>query len=99
MGKFRRAAVTCDHGICSEFGRDVLLKGGNAVEASIASLFCLGVTNPQSSGIGGGFIMTLYNQTTRTCKVVDARETAPKASHRDMFGSDEWASKYGESYK
>jgi len=30
MGKFPRAAITCDHGLCSEIGRDVLLKGGNA---------------------------------------------------------------------
>ncbi|KAI1714983.1 gamma-glutamyltranspeptidase domain-containing protein [Ditylenchus destructor] len=95
MGKFKRAAVTCDHGLCTEMGRDIMLKGGNAVDASIASLFCLGVTNPQSSGLGGGFIMTLYNRTTKSCKVVDARETAPKASSRDMYGSDEWASKYG----
>ncbi|KAH7712347.1 Protein H14N18.4 a [Aphelenchoides avenae] len=95
MGKFTKAAVTCDHGLCSEIGRDILIRGGNAVDASIASLFCLGITNPQSSGIGGGFIMTLYNKTTEKCTVIDARETAPKASTRDMFGSDEWASKYG----
>lgn len=62
MGKFTKAAVTCDHGLCSEIGRDILIRGGNAVDASIASLFCLGITNPQSSGIGGGFIMTLYNK-------------------------------------
>lgn len=37
-------------------------KGGNAAEAAIAAQFCLGVTNPQSSGLGGGFLMTLYNK-------------------------------------
>lgn len=62
MGKFRHAAITCDHGLCSEIGRDIMLSGGNAIDSAIASLFCLGVTNPQSSGIGGGFIMTMYNR-------------------------------------
>uniref|UniRef100_A0A915E6K2 Gamma-glutamyltransferase n=1 Tax=Ditylenchus dipsaci TaxID=166011 RepID=A0A915E6K2_9BILA len=94
MGKFRKAAITCDHGICSEMGRDIMLKGGNAVDASIASLFCMGVTNPQSSGLGG-LHNDLLQQNLKSCKVVDARETAPAASSRDMFGSDEWASKYG----
>lgn len=89
----------------------MLLAGGNAIDASIASLFCLGVTNPQSSGwnqrirsaddsfifkgLGGGFIMTFYDAKAKKCKVLDARETAPKASSREMYGTDEWASKYG----
>ncbi|MCP9264508.1 Gamma-glutamyltranspeptidase 1 [Dirofilaria immitis] len=94
MGEYPRAAVTSDHGLCSEIGRNILLRGGNAVDASIASMFCLGVTNPQSSGIGGGFIMTLYNRTEKKCIVIDARETAPEKSHRDMFINDEFGSKY-----
>ena len=52
MGRFKKAAITCDHGICSEIGRDIMLYGGNAIDSTIASLFCLGVTNPQSSGLG-----------------------------------------------
>ncbi|CAG9537702.1 unnamed protein product [Cercopithifilaria johnstoni] len=95
MGNYTRAAVTCDHGLCSEIGRNILMRGGNAVDASIASMFCLGVTNPQSSGIGGGFIMTLYNRTEKKCTIIDARETAPEKAHRDMFINDEFGSKYG----
>uniref|UniRef100_A0A0N5CQT0 Gamma-glutamyltranspeptidase 1 n=1 Tax=Thelazia callipaeda TaxID=103827 RepID=A0A0N5CQT0_THECL len=95
LGKYSKAAVTCDNGLCSEIGRNILIKGGNAVDAAIASMFCLGVTNPQSSGIGGGFIMTLYNRTTQKCTVVDARETAPENATRDMFINDEFGSKYG----
>lgn len=37
----------------------------------------------------------IFFRTTKLCKVVDARETAPGASSRDMYGNDEWASKYG----
>jgi len=95
MGRFKKAAVTCDHGICSEIGRNILIAGGNAIDSAIASLICLGVTNPQSSGLGGGFIMTFYDRTKQKCFVLDARETAPKASHKEMYGKDEWASKYG----
>ncbi|VDK71970.1 unnamed protein product [Anisakis simplex] len=72
-----------------------MLKGGNAIDATIASLFCLGITNPQSSGIGGGFQLALYNRTTQRCTVIDARETAPKKAYRDMFLNDEFGSKYG----
>lgn len=62
MDKFDRAAITCDHGLCSEIGRDIMIKGGNAVEATIAAIVCLGAANPENSGIGGGFFMTLYNR-------------------------------------
>nr|AAD09400.1 gamma-glutamyl transpeptidase precursor [Brugia malayi] len=95
LGKYINAAVTCDHGLCSEIGRNILIRGGNAIDASIASMFCLGITNPQSSGIGGGFIMTLYNRSEAKCTVIDARETAPKNASRDMFINDEFGSKYG----
>lgn len=40
--------------------------------------------------------MTFYDAKSRSCKVLDARETAPAASSREMYGTDEWASKYGE---
>ncbi|CAJ0577048.1 unnamed protein product, partial [Mesorhabditis spiculigera] len=82
---YRRAAVASDHGLCSEIGRDVLIEGGNAVDSMIATLLCVGVVNPQSSGLGGGFLMTLYNKTTNRCISINARETAPAASHQDMF--------------
>uniref|UniRef100_A0A1I7RTA5 Gamma-glutamyltranspeptidase 1 n=2 Tax=Bursaphelenchus xylophilus TaxID=6326 RepID=A0A1I7RTA5_BURXY len=95
LGKFEKAAVTCDHGFCNEIGRDILIKGGNAIDSSIASLFCLGVTNPQSSGIGGGFIMTVYNRTLGKCLALDARETAPAKAVEDMFKGNSNGSKYG----
>ncbi|WKY11293.1 hypothetical protein Q1695_003116 [Nippostrongylus brasiliensis] len=94
-GTFKRAAVTTDHAICSKIGGEILEKGGNAIDASIAVMFCLGVTNPQSSGLGGGFLMTIYNRTEGKCIAIDARESAPAAAHRDMFRNDSDGSKYG----
>ncbi|CAI5451668.1 unnamed protein product [Caenorhabditis angaria] len=93
--KFDRAALTTDNAACSEIGGNILKKGGNAIEASIATMFCLGVVNPQSSGLGGGFLMTYYDKKSGNCYSIDARETAPAASTRDMFLNDSDGSKYG----
>ncbi|KAK5983441.1 hypothetical protein GCK32_014832 [Trichostrongylus colubriformis] len=93
---FKKAAVASDHGLCSEIGRDVLIDGGNAVDSMIATLLCIGVVNPQSSGLGGGFLMTLYNASTGRCQTVNARESAPLAATEDMFKNDTSQSVYGE---
>uniref|UniRef100_A0A2C9JNT4 Gamma-glutamyltransferase n=1 Tax=Biomphalaria glabrata TaxID=6526 RepID=A0A2C9JNT4_BIOGL len=55
------AAVAADTQLCSTVGKNILLKGGNAVDAAIATLVCTGLGSPQSMGIGGGFFMTIYN--------------------------------------
>lgn len=44
--------------------RDILKSGGTAVDAAIAGLICTSVMNPQSSGLGGGVIFTIYNAST-----------------------------------
>lgn len=82
---YSRAAVASDNVRCSEIGRNVMIEGGNAVDAAIAVILCLGVVNPMSSGLGGGHFMTIYNATTGKCSVVDAREIAPLAASQNMF--------------
>lgn len=69
--------------------------GGNAMDAAIAALFCNGVVNPQSAGIGGGFHMTLYDPVTKTAKCLDARETAPLAATENMYSSHPFLSLTG----
>ncbi|KHJ89698.1 gamma-glutamyltranspeptidase [Oesophagostomum dentatum] len=92
---YKKAAVASDHGLCSEIGRDIMIEGGNAVDSMIATLLCVGVVNPQSSGIGGGFLMTLYNASTGRCQTINARETAPLAATENMFVNDTSQSVYG----
>ncbi|CEF69006.1 Gamma-glutamyltranspeptidase family-containing protein [Strongyloides ratti] len=85
FARYKKAAVTSDNGLCSEIGRDILLKGGNAVDSAIATLLCIGVVNPQSSGLGGGFIMTIYDSKLKKCISLDAREMAPSEAKENMF--------------
>ncbi|XP_019636945.1 PREDICTED: gamma-glutamyltranspeptidase 1-like [Branchiostoma belcheri] len=83
-GPYNHGAVASDSAVCSQIGRDVLVNG-SAVDAAIATLLCLGVVHPQSLGLGGGFLMTVYNKATGTSQVIDARETTPLAATEDMF--------------
>lgn len=72
-------AVASDHEVCSSVGRKILQDGGNAVDAAIATSFCLGTMNPHSSGIGmtfqfwltkhflgGGCILMIYKNSNST---------------------------------
>uniref|UniRef100_A0A0B7AVJ5 Gamma-glutamyltransferase n=1 Tax=Arion vulgaris TaxID=1028688 RepID=A0A0B7AVJ5_9EUPU len=92
---FKNAAIATDSTQCSDIGKNILLQGGNAVDAAIAALLCCGLSTTQSMGIGGGFFMTIYNRTSRLSTVIDARETAPENATIDMFGGNRTASALG----
>ena len=77
------------------FLRNVLKRGGTAVDAAIATLFCNGVFNPHSMGIGGGFFMTLYLKERGEVITLNARETAPAASNPNMYEGNPSASVRG----
>lgn len=54
-------AVAADHEVCSKVGTSILIKGGNAVDAAVATTLCLGVANPASSGLGGGAFILIHS--------------------------------------
>ncbi|HYJ76386.1 MAG TPA: gamma-glutamyltransferase [Kineosporiaceae bacterium] len=64
---------------------EVLRKGGNAADAAIAAAATLGVTEPFSSGIGGGGYFVYYDARSHRVSTVDGRETGPAAFRPDIF--------------
>jgi len=83
-------AALLDHGAVAapdQYGAKVaaqiLEKGGNAVDAAVATAFTLAVTYPEAGNLGGGGFMTLYVKGKPY--FLDYRETAPKAASRDMY--------------
>jgi gamma-glutamyltranspeptidase/glutathione hydrolase len=69
-------------------GVEILKRGGNAVDAAVATALAVGVTNPASCGIGGGGFMLVYIAKDRAFYALDYRETAPLKAHPDMFMRD-----------
>ncbi|XP_009569627.2 glutathione hydrolase 5 proenzyme [Cuculus canorus] len=82
---YLHGAVAADTETCSLIGRDILKSGGTAVDAAIAGLICTSVMNPQSSGLGGGVVFTIYNASTGTVEVINARETVPRVPPQDLL--------------
>ncbi|MBC8872005.1 MAG: gamma-glutamyltransferase [Planctomycetes bacterium] len=70
-------------------GRDVLAKGGNAVDAAVAVAFAMAVTWPEAGNIGGGGFMLVYPGSGREPVCIDYREMAPAAATKTMFSLDE----------
>ena len=78
-------AVTSVDPEASRVGLRVLQRGGNAVDAAIATAAALGVTEPYSSGIGGGGYFVHYDARTGRVGTIDGRETAPMSMPKNAF--------------
>jgi gamma-glutamyltranspeptidase/glutathione hydrolase len=70
--------------IASQVGIDILKKGGNAIDASVATAFALAVTHPSAGNIGGGGFLVFMNASGETT-TIDFREKAPLKSSPTMF--------------
>ncbi|MFD9908693.1 gamma-glutamyltransferase [Streptomyces sp. NPDC059063] len=84
----RGGAVASVDADASAAGIEVLRKGGNAVDAAVATAAALGVTEPYSAGVGGGGYFVYYDAGTRTVHTLDGRETAPRTADSGLFLED-----------
>ncbi len=76
--------VVSAHRLASKAGVDVLRRGGNAVDAAIATAYALAVTFPEAGNLGGGGFMLIRMSDGRE-SFIDFRETAPAAATRSMY--------------
>lgn len=91
MAQGRRDAVSSDGMVvtispdASDVGAAILSRGGNAVDATIATAFALAVTHPSAGNIGGGGFMLVHPSDGSPPVFIDYREKAPLSSTRDMY--------------
>jgi gamma-glutamyltranspeptidase / glutathione hydrolase len=85
----RHDMVVAANPLAAAAGRDMLRRGGTAVDAAIAAQLVLNLVEPQSSGIGGGAFLIMWSAAERRVVAFDGRETAPAAATADRFlGAD-----------
>jgi gamma-glutamyltranspeptidase/glutathione hydrolase len=79
----RGMVVTTDR-VASEIGAEILRRGGNAVDAAVATHFALAVVNPEAGNLGGGGFLVV-RMADGTTAALDFREKAPLRATRDMY--------------
>ncbi|KAF0331032.1 gamma-glutamyltranspeptidase [Colletotrichum asianum] len=87
-------AVASESVECSRIGRDLIARGGNAVDALVGTTFCVGTVGMYHSGIGGGGFVVVRDS-DGNYESVDFRESAPAAAFQDMYKGNVQGSVYG----
>jgi gamma-glutamyltranspeptidase/glutathione hydrolase len=77
--------VVTNNPVASEAAAEILRQGGSAIDATITAQAMLGLTEPQSSGIGGGAFLLYWDAGAQRLYHYDGRETAPAAVESDHF--------------
>ena len=80
--------VSSAHELASQAGVEILQKGGNAIDAAVATMLALNVVESNASGIGGGGFMTIRFAKTGEVVELDYREVAPNSATKDMYASE-----------
>lgn len=80
-----QAGIATAHPLATQAGLDILAENGNAFDAAVAVTAMLAVVEPTGSGLGGGGFWLLHRASDGFETLLDGRETAPGAAHRDMY--------------
>ena len=80
--------VVSDSPLATKAGMEMLGRGGNAIDAAIATAYALAVVDQASSGIGGGGFMVIYETKDRRAHALDFRETAPEGVRKELYVRD-----------
>jgi gamma-glutamyltranspeptidase/glutathione hydrolase len=80
-----KSAIASAYPLASDAGKEILAKGGNAFDAAVAVAAALAVVEPSSSGLGGGGFFLIRRASDGREVMIDLREMAPGAAHRDMY--------------
>jgi gamma-glutamyltranspeptidase/glutathione hydrolase len=81
----RRGLVVAEHPLGAEVGAGVLARGGNAIDAAVATAFAMTVVEPFMSTIGGAGTMLVHLATEDETLAVDFNAAAPSAAHESMY--------------
>ena len=84
----KHGMVSAANELASKAGVEIMQKGGNAIDAAVATALALNVVEFNASGIGGGGFMTIRDSKTGETVCLDYRETAPASSTKDMYASE-----------
>ena len=87
-------AIASESAECTTIGINTIKAGGNAVDAMVATVLCVGTIGMYHSGIGGGGF-ALVRSAKGKYEFVDFRESAPAAAFTEMYSSNVSASLYG----
>ncbi len=77
--------ISTSHPQASKIGRDILNKGGSAMDAVLAVQMALNLVEPQSSGIGGGGFLLYFDKKSSHLSFYDGREIAPSKIKKEFF--------------
>ena len=84
-----RGLVSSAHPLASLAGVRILMQGGNAIDAAVATAAALNVVEPYMSGIGGDGYMHIYSAAKKEHKVLDYMGPTPKAAELELFDTEE----------
>ena len=87
--------VVTQNALATNAGYEILRKGGNAVDASVAVGFALAVTLPRAGNLGGGGFVLIYNKEDDEISAIDYRSAAPKSATSDLFLEGDQVVKFG----